>query len=123
MSAGVARAICRSSARRIFVQNLTTQRGETDDMGLVDHVTALRRHLGDDCIDAVLVHLWNGQPPSQGIVSDRRALEALGLREVAARIASDGGRGRLHDPQRLAMAIYRYARSSDESKRIEATGP
>jgi uncharacterized cofD-like protein len=120
LAAGVARALCRSSARRIFVQNLTTQRGETDDMGLMDHVDALRRHLGEESLDAVLVNLWTGQVPSQGIVPERGALQSMGLREVIARVATEGGR--LHDPQRLAWALYRYARSSDEPRTLGATG-
>jgi uncharacterized cofD-like protein len=120
MASGVSRAIARSSARKILVQNLTTQRGETDEMGVLDHVDAVRRHLGPQSLDAVLVHTWNGSPPSQGLVSDRRALNELGVREIPARLATEGGRGRLHDPLRLARALYRFGSCQDEEAPLRA---
>lgn len=112
LPAGIARALCDTAAPRIFVQNLTAQRGETDGMDVVEHVCAVREHLGLRAIDTVLTHRWKGPPPPQGLVADSRAIRELGLEHVTARLATDEGRGRLHDPRRLARAIWRIANAS-----------
>lgn len=108
LPAGVARALSRAVAPRLLVQNLTTQRGETDEMGVLDHLRAVREHLGPDSVSAVLLHAWNGPPPPQGIVSDDRELSDAGVRAITARLSSANGRGRLHDPRRLARAVWRF---------------
>lgn len=122
LPAGVARALCRSGVPRLFVQNLTTQRGETDEMGVADHIRAVQEHLGPEAITAALVHVWNGSPPPEGLISDGRALAALGVREITARVATDQGRGRLHDSRLLAQAVYRYAREQVAGARLRSVG-
>jgi uncharacterized cofD-like protein len=117
-AAGISRAISRSGALRVLVQNLTTQRGETDGFGLREHVAAVQAHLGPRSIDVALVHRWNGEPPQQGILRDRRALESLGVAEVMASLAVDSGRGRLHDPRQLAAAVLRLARAGERTRKL-----
>lgn len=117
LAAGVAQAIRRSPARRVLVQNLTTQRGETDDMGVADHARAVLAHLGDGTLDEVLVHAWNGQPPPNAVVPDRHGLARLGIREVLARVSSERGRGRLHSPDLLVRALLRLASDRRGSSR------
>jgi uncharacterized cofD-like protein len=53
--AGVASTISAVNAVRIYVANLTTQPGETDDYTLEDHVTAIADHAGAQLFDYVLV--------------------------------------------------------------------
>jgi uncharacterized cofD-like protein len=110
LPAGIARALARSSAPKILVQNLTTEHGQTDEMGSADHVRAVREHLGPRSVDAVLVHRWNGPPPPRAVVPEPRGLAALGVREFVAGVSTDKGRGRRHDPARLADALLRCAR-------------
>lgn len=109
LPAGIAQAVARSPALKVLVQNLTTERGQTDEMGSADHVRAVREHVGSGSVDAVLVHEWNGSPPPGAVVPELRGLAALGVREVVARVATDRGRGRRHDPLRLAQALVRCA--------------
>jgi uncharacterized cofD-like protein len=110
LPAGVPRAIEHSHALKVLVQNLTTQRGETDEMGLGDHVRAVQAHLGRRSIDVVLVHRWNGPPPSQGLQLDAHDLRGLCVRCIQASLAADHGRGRLHDSGRLARSVLRLTR-------------
>lgn len=46
LAAGVAGAIAGSPARRIYVCNIMTEPGETEDYTVSDHVAAIRRHGG-----------------------------------------------------------------------------
>jgi uncharacterized cofD-like protein len=109
LASGIARALSHSGAMKVLVQNLTTQRGETDGMSVADHVHAVQRHLGPRSVDLAICHRWIGATPTQGLVADARALAKLGVREVAANIATDDGRGRLHDGRRLALTLLRLA--------------
>ena len=75
-------AIRTSQALKVFVCNVATQRGETDDYSVRDHIEALVRHVGPHLCDYVLVndHLderlyigeqseWvvpDGVPPGEG---------------------------------------------------------
>ena len=53
---GIYRALLASSALRVYVCNVATQRGETDGYGVADHVAALRRHLPEDPFHYVLAN-------------------------------------------------------------------
>ena len=46
LAGGVSDAIAHSRARRIYVCNIMTEPGETDDYSVSDHVDAIRRHGG-----------------------------------------------------------------------------
>ncbi|NTU71861.1 MAG: YvcK family protein [Coriobacteriia bacterium] len=54
--AGVAEAICESSATRIYVCNVANMRGETGGLDAADHVMALAEHGLSGAIDLALVH-------------------------------------------------------------------
>ncbi|HET8786827.1 MAG TPA: gluconeogenesis factor YvcK family protein, partial [Candidatus Limnocylindrales bacterium] len=49
-------AVIRSSALRVYVCNVATQRGETEGMDLVGHVEALMAHAGPGIVDLVLAN-------------------------------------------------------------------
>ncbi|MHB8456928.1 MAG: gluconeogenesis factor YvcK family protein, partial [Acidimicrobiales bacterium] len=85
------RAICESSAQRVYVANLREQRPETAGFDVADHVTALLDH-GIE-LDVVLV--------------DGRALKIGDMPEgIAVEVADLAGPGLLaHDPALLARAL------------------
>lgn len=59
---GIADAICKSRALKIYIGNLMTQPGETDNFSASRHLRALREHTsGRDLFDQVLL---NSQPVS-----------------------------------------------------------
>lgn len=107
LAVGVAQALARSPAPKLLVQNLTTQRGETDELSVAEHLRAVRAHLGRASVDVLLAHQWNGVPPPMGLVVDPKTLEGVQVR--VARLAADAGRGRVHEPALLAQEILNIA--------------
>lgn len=127
---GMAAALRRSRATRVWVANLFTEPGETDGYDAADHVVALQRHLGP-VLDVVLVP--DRAPPaevvereaargSQRIVFEPGELEKLGVgvvrRDLLPSVTSDGAPsgasapaatasdgGARHDPAKLARAL------------------
>jgi uncharacterized cofD-like protein len=63
---GIAATISGVDAVRIYVANLMTEPGETDDYTLGDHLDAIRTHTGFDLFDYVLV---NRRPIDPAIVA------------------------------------------------------
>ncbi|HEX7056334.1 MAG TPA: YvcK family protein [Bacilli bacterium] len=59
----LARILTASQALKIFVCNVMTQPGETDDYTVGDHLTALYNHIGNHIFDYVIVN--NGEIPEQ----------------------------------------------------------
>ena len=53
---GIPEAIKNSKAKVFYVCNLMTQPGETTDYNVLDHVNALKRHIGENIIDYVIVN-------------------------------------------------------------------
>lgn len=58
---GVAEAIRQSRGQKIYVANLMSSLGLTDDFTVMDHISALEQYLGRKTIDAVV---YNTQKPS-----------------------------------------------------------
>jgi uncharacterized cofD-like protein len=114
----VREALKRTRARVVYVCNVMTQPGETDDHTAADHLRALCRHGAAGMVDDVLV---NDTPVSDElaavyradgaapVVADDRALVALGVRVVHARLAHEGDFFR-HDSAKLADAVLRLTR-------------
>lgn len=122
----VARAIAHSDALVVYVANTTTQPGQTDGMGLADHVARVQDYLGGSGLDVALV---NDDPPpahlrdhyaAQGLrylepsEDEVAAIAALGVRvERAAVIDKWTGPRDLwnkqdtlrHDSRRVAAAL------------------
>ena len=53
---GLASTIAGVNAVRVYVTNLMTEPGETTGLGLADHLEVIRRHVGHDLFDYVLVN-------------------------------------------------------------------
>ncbi len=52
----IAAAIRHSSAMKLFVVNVTTERGETESFDVLDHVRAIEDHVGPNLFDYILVN-------------------------------------------------------------------
>lgn len=48
-------AIQKSKAKKMYICNVMTQPGETDDFGVSDHINAIENYIGRNTIDAVIV--------------------------------------------------------------------
>lgn len=51
----VSKAIQDSKAKKMYICNVMTQPGETDNFGVSDHINAIEKYIGHDTIDAVIV--------------------------------------------------------------------
>ncbi|MGI6357968.1 MAG: gluconeogenesis factor YvcK family protein [Bacillota bacterium] len=114
---GVVEAIAASAAVRIYVCNVMTQPGETDGFTAADHLQALLAHSCPGLIDQILVNserieerlLQRYHAEGADVVSlDQEALEAMGVKVVAADLISQDEVVR-HDPSRLAQAVFGLA--------------
>jgi len=110
-------ALRRSRALRVFVVNVMTQPGETDDLTAADHLAALQAHVGRPGVDVVVVNsgriggerlaLYRAQG-SAPVAADAERCAALGVQVVARDVVSAEGLVR-HDSGRLAAAILEIA--------------
>ena len=110
---GVAEAIEKSNATRVYIANLMTQPGETLGYTLVDHVRAIQQHTGRKIIDCVVI---NDRPlapevlrryKSEGaepVSIDRAELQRMGLQCVFDNLLEVQGVVR-HNSGRLASLL------------------
>ena len=112
--ADIQAAICASAAPRIYICNVATQPGETDDYTVSDHMRQLRRHVGDAFTTVLANDNFDySLEPRTRFVGDWVPLpppdEPIDYRLFTGDLA-DANRPWRHDPQKLAarlMAIYR----------------
>jgi uncharacterized cofD-like protein len=105
---GIYRALLASSALRVYVCNVATQRGETDGYDVAEHVAALRRHLPEDPFHYVLANSRTDVPiperyPSTTVSAPEQA-RAADYQTVLADVVDPEAPLR-HDSTRLAQAL------------------
>ncbi|MBR3367474.1 MAG: YvcK family protein [Lachnospiraceae bacterium] len=121
LSEEVREAVCRAKAPLMYVGNLVTQHGETDDYTLSSHVRVLNRYLRDRTIDIVVANdtedaqidpaiarKYLDTENKQAVRLDREALDQLGLEIIADDIfCIEEGKIR-HDALKTAYLIFSY---------------
>ena len=112
---GIAATMFGVNAVRIYVANLMTEPGETDDLTLEDHLRVIREHVGLDLFDYVLVSRSRLQDPTV-IEYGQRGARPIARAPNGARLGDTpvierdlawsytGGKIR-HEPAQLARAI------------------
>jgi uncharacterized cofD-like protein len=111
-------AIQRSPARKIYIQNIMTQPGETTGLSVADHVEALVCHSGGrPLFSRILVNnaipspqlLARYQAEGAALVTiDRERLKSMELECMEYGLLAEDGVIR-HDPDLLARAVYGIA--------------
>lgn len=104
-------AVIRSKAEKVYICNIMTQKGETENFSDADHVRILHRHLKQHFIDTVLV---NVEPVPENAMNKERYDEYLvqvthdfqGLRQEGCRVISDNflclrDEGVFHDDKKV----------------------
>jgi uncharacterized cofD-like protein len=111
----VADAVAESQALKIYVCNVMTQPGETNDFKASDHVNALLQQAGVPVFDYVLVNVERPGPEildryagvgARLVEPDVEEIRRLGLRPITGSFISQSKVVR-HDPEKLAEAIVR----------------
>ncbi len=112
---GIARALKRSQAMKIYISNLMSQPGETSGFSAADHVEAIYRQTGEGLFDWMIV---NNQPISRTVldryarqqalpvVTDRERIATLGIELFEDALLAQGNVIR-HDPDLLAEAVQK----------------
>lgn len=108
---GIAQALVASDALTVYVCNVATQHGETDNFGVTEHVTALLGYLKENPFDYALVNNnLKAQLPGDADVSLVEPAEippmVAGIRTVLADLVDDAHPLR-HDPDKLAQVLLR----------------
>lgn len=108
----IAREVAASPAVKMYVCNVMTQPGETDNMSAADHVEALLANAGARVCDHVIV---NDRPPSKLLEAyavegqvpvdpDTDRIRAMGLSTIHADVISETATVR-HDSEKLAQVV------------------
>jgi len=111
---GIAGAVRRSRAMKIYIGNLMTQPGETTDFTAADHLETIQSHTAGPLFDAVIL---NSQPFAARILSryrrqgarpvtiDLKRIRSMGLSIVQRPLLSEEIKVR-HDADALARAVH-----------------
>ena len=112
----VAKEVASSNARKIYVCNIMTQPGETDNYSVSDHLNALMQHANStDIIDTVLVNdcipgnLANKyeMAGSYPVIIDYENIKKSGIKIFSRKLIEDSKEGLVrHSSNRVARAIY-----------------
>jgi uncharacterized cofD-like protein len=118
---GVAEAVRRSPATRIYVCNVMTQPGETDRFAASDHARVIQEQAGGRVFDYVLM---NHEVPSDALLRryaeagadwvrpDADRVRAMGYRPILGKFISQTHVVR-HDPEALAASILKLLQHRD----------
>ena len=125
----ISEEISKSNAKKLYVCNIMTQPGETDNYTVTDHVNALMKHAGSEkIIDTVLVndfmpsnlakkYQMSGSYP---VKLDLDNLKKLGVKYFPKKLIEDNKEVLvLHSSNRVARAIYYwYKKEAKTGKNI-----
>ena len=113
---GIVEAILKSTAKKIYVCNIMTQPGETDNYSVASHINAIINHAkGAKIIDAVLVNNSLPDNISEGYAKsgsipvrlDMENLAPTGITVVSQKLIQENKQGLVrHSSRRVARAVY-----------------
>ncbi len=111
--------VARSKATKIFVCNIMTEPGETDNFSASDHLNVIFSAIGKQNIDYIFVNTGSISEPvlekysqfgARPVKFDKENLKRLGVKCVAKNFVSERGDTVRHDSIRLAKEILSIAR-------------
>lgn len=121
----ISHEIAHSNAKKIYVCNIMTQPGETDEYSVSDHVNALMKHAESrKIIDTVLVNDFMPSnlakkyemAGSYPVKSDFENVKKLGVKIFTKKLIEDSKEGLVrHSSNRVARAIYYWYRKEHKS--------
>lgn len=106
---GIADALRQTNALKVYVCNVATQPGETEDYDVADHVLALERHIGRGVFQTVLANnatpILNAGVNTRYVEMSSPEHEILQRYDVVYTDLTDPERPWRHDPHKLATAL------------------
>lgn len=111
---GVAAAIAQTKAKTIFISNIMTELGETDDFTAADHLRSLLRYIEENIVDYVIVNTGHIDEIRLGRYREEKAvpvkpsseeIKAMGYTVVEEDLVSNDDVA-WHDSDKLARVIF-----------------
>jgi uncharacterized cofD-like protein len=110
----IAKAVQRTEAIKIYVANIMTQPGETDDFGVEDHIRAILKHGGNDIIDYAIVNVGRIskeleekylEEHSKLVTIDEEAVEGMKVRIIEGDFVKTRNGLVRHNSEKLAAIL------------------
>lgn len=110
---GISMAVKRTHAKKCYICNIMTQPGETSDFKASDHLAAIYNHLGQGCLDYILLNTTKvlqsslekyAREKAVPVAVDQRTLQRMGVKVFRADLLNEHELVR-HDPEKLARAV------------------
>ncbi len=111
-------AINNSSAKTMYVCNLVTQPGETDQYTVSDHIKVFNKYLGENGLDAIvannakmsnyLVKKYASEEQKDPVVIDRKNIEKMNVKLIEDKIYKIEDNVLRHDALKTAYLIFSY---------------
>jgi uncharacterized cofD-like protein len=109
--------VCKAKAKKVYICNLMTQAGETLDYTASDHVQTIYDHMGNRCIDTILVN--NEEVPeliqerykeelAKPVVYDVDRLIELGVNVIYEEFVTYRDGYIRHDTDKVAKILYSF---------------
>ncbi|HET7580862.1 MAG TPA: YvcK family protein, partial [Bacillales bacterium] len=109
------KAVCQASAKKVYICNVMTQRGETNHFTASDHVQALIDHLQCSFIDTIVVN--NKSIPdeitaryqeegAEPVHYDEERLKSFGFEVISGKMIQYDQSVIRHDEQRVSQLLY-----------------
>lgn len=125
---GVVDAIKSSDAPKVYISNIMTQPGETDNYNVLDHVKAIVNHCGENIIDYVIVNneilpkdvfnLYKKDGASQVLLDKQQKdkLKSLGIRAIEKNLIEIKNNYIRHDAKYISNIVVNLALSHNYNK-------
>ena len=110
----IANSIKRSSGLKIYISNIMTQPGETDNFKVSDHLKVLYNHCGKDMVDYVIANVQElpknliekyREEGSQEVPIDRETINKMGIEIIEANLVKYNNGFIRHNAEELAKVI------------------
>ncbi|MBT2216141.1 YvcK family protein [Virgibacillus dakarensis] len=108
-------AIQEAEAKVVYVCNVMTQAGETTGFAASDHVKAIHDHIGEGCVDAIIVHnepikksvrSIYAEENADPVIYDTDQLLAMNLQIIEGDIINHSQVTLRHDTHKIAKLLY-----------------
>lgn len=123
----ISQEIAASNAKKMYVCNIMTQPGETDDYSVASHVNTIISHAGSNKImEAVLINDYLPEnlaekyklADSFPVKLDSENVKATGVKIVSKKLIQDSKEGLVrHSSNRVARAIYHWYRKESRNNK------
>lgn len=115
----VSDAIKKSKAKKLYVCNIMTEHGETDNFKVSDYIKVLNKYVGDNFLDAVIVNSkyididiqdrYRKLEKSEPVAVDKKEINKLGVEVIEDNLVSINDNKQVrHNSMKTAFLIFSY---------------